>query len=68
MWNIDIENRIRELNARGDDRHVRLLDTMTETDDSAKSGPRAVRRIIDRVKRAIAAPRHASRPVVSRTV
>jgi hypothetical protein len=67
MWNIDIENRIRDLNAQAGDRHVRLLDTMTETDGSAKLGRIVVRRILERIKQSFGSPGRFSRPVVSRS-
>lgn len=67
MWNIDIETRIRDLNATAEDRQVRLLDTMTETDGSANTGRIALARIVERFKRVFGHPiggsaAHASRP------
>jgi len=53
MWNLDIETRIRELDREADDRQARLLDTMTETDGSAKSGHIALARIVERIKNAL---------------
>lgn len=52
MWNIDIETRIRDLNAEAENHQVRLLDTMTETDGSANTGRIALARIVERFKRA----------------
>ncbi len=66
MWNIDIETRIRDLNAEADNRHARLLDTMTETDGSAKSGRFVITRIVERVKQAFGVPSRSSHPALSR--
>lgn len=48
MWNIDIETRVRELNTQAENRSARLLDTMTETDGSAKLGRIALSRLAER--------------------
>lgn len=48
MWNIDIETRIRDLNTEAENRSARLLDTMTETDGSAKRGRFALARLAER--------------------
>jgi hypothetical protein len=56
MWNIDIETRIRDLNAAAENRQARLLDTMTETDGSANTGRIALARIVERFKRAFGHP------------
>ena len=48
MWNIDIENRVRDLNTQAENRSARLLDTMTETDGSAKRGRIALARFAER--------------------
>jgi len=53
MWNIDIETRIRDLNAEAENHNARLLDTMTETDGSAKSTRIALARIVERFTQAL---------------
>jgi len=64
MWNVDIETRIRDLHVQANDRHARLVDTMTETDGSAKSGRVARARIVERLKQAFASSSRSSRPIV----
>lgn len=66
MWNIDIETRVRNLSAEANDRHARLLDTMTETDGSANSGRRLISRLAEGVKQAFIAPGRPPRPIASR--
>ncbi len=68
MWNIDIETRIRDLNAEAEDHRARLLDTMTETDGSAKGRPFGDSPIVQRIKQALGALRHRSRALLSRPV
>jgi hypothetical protein len=68
MWNIDIETRIRDLNAEAENRRARLLDTMTETDGSAKDRPLGDSTIVQRIKQALCALRHRSRAVFSRPI
>ncbi len=65
MWNIDIETRVRNLSAEANDRHTRLLDTMTETDGSANNGRRLISRLAERVKQMFIAPSQRSRPIAS---
>ena len=45
MWNIDIENRVRELEAQAKHQDSRPFDTMTDTDDSAKPVTLLLKRI-----------------------
>ena len=56
MWQTenDLHARIRDLNCGAGDHYAQLIDTLTETDGSAKSGAQPVGQLKDRVKRAIA--------------
>ena len=66
MWNIDIENRVRDMSAEAENPHARLLDTMTETDDSAKSGRIALRRFVERCRQALRGHTASTRAIQSR--
>lgn len=68
MWNIDIENRIRHLDAEAEDHQARLFNTMTETDGSAKGGSQLISRIVQRMRQTFGASSGSSRPAVSRPV
>ena len=66
MWNIDIETRMRDLNAEAENHNTRLLDTMTETDGSAKSTRIALARIVERFTQALGQKAKSVRTLSSR--